>query len=238
MPKRFIFRQVDYRDIATFIRNGEVRARDHSSPQACHQASYASITNRRGEAAYRLPRGGTVNSYVPFYFSPLTSYSYAIYKGSVSVLSPDGRNLGASTTHDRVFLVANPYRVAAMNLPFEFSNLALNARAPLPKTQSNINLLETFVNWSLFDEWPLAAAVTEIGYNGACKYFSDSDRKDSWRTRKAERMAEFLVRNAIPITALECIVAENEDVANCVRFTLSEASYTIPVHTKPGCFFQ
>ncbi len=56
-----------------------------------------------------MPCGGVVNDYVPFYFSPITAFTYAIYFGNVSLTAPDGTPLGKATEDDRVFLVARPH---------------------------------------------------------------------------------------------------------------------------------
>lgn len=84
MPDRFIFRQVYYKDLKTFLADGEVRSKNHKSPQLCHPTSYPNIVNRRGTDAYQMPCGGVVNDYVPFYFSPITAFTFTIYKAMLN----------------------------------------------------------------------------------------------------------------------------------------------------------
>ena len=117
MPERFVFREVDYRDIRTFLRDGEVRSKNHTSPQACHQTSYQNLVNRRGTDIFQVPGGGVVNDYVAFYFSPFTSFTFAIHRGEkVTVVDPQGRPLGPSRLEDRVFVVCKVSAIAEAGL--------------------------------------------------------------------------------------------------------------------------
>ena len=105
MPERFVFRQVDYRDIATFLANGEIRAKNPATPQPCYQTSYQNLVDRRGTDMFQVPGGGVVNDYVAFYFSPLTSFTCSIHRGGVDVVDPNGNFVGQSRMEDRVFIV-------------------------------------------------------------------------------------------------------------------------------------
>ena len=171
MP-RFIFRQIDYRDLNTFLQDGEIRAKNHLNSQACHQTSYASIVARRGQNEFHLSTGGVVNDYVPFYFCPITSFSYTINRGNVPVISPLGQPLGNSSWTDRLFIVFNVDDIVKSNLTWCYSNYALNSTAPMPVVLNDIEQLENHIDWSLFDENPIAAAIPEIGYPGCCRYFA------------------------------------------------------------------
>lgn len=170
MP-RFIFRQIDYRDLNTFLVDGEIRAKNHENPQSCHQTSHASIVQRRGQHGFNLPTGGVVNDYVPFYFCPVTSFAYVINIGNVAVMSPEGAPLGNSSWQDRLFFVFKVDDIVGTDLTWCYSNYALNATVPIPVVVNDISLLETHIDWSLFDEYPITASIPEIGYRGCCKFF-------------------------------------------------------------------
>ncbi|TDB27271.1 DUF4433 domain-containing protein [Stenotrophomonas sp. ATCM1_4] len=148
MPDRFAFRQVDQRDLATFFRDGEVRAKLHEDPQACHQTSYGNIVQRRSSNLVEMPHGGVVNNYVAFYLSPVTAFTYAIHQGRVEVRSPSDHLLGMSELSQRAFLVAS-VSTLFRNYPHVcFSNYALNTNVPLPVVMADQNQFETHVNWS------------------------------------------------------------------------------------------
>lgn len=106
MPDRFVFRQIYYADLATFLADGEIRAKNHAIGQRCHQTSYQQIVDRRGTTVFRMPSGGVVNDYVPFYFSPITSFAFTIHKRNVPLISPTGQDLGKANGDERIFFVA------------------------------------------------------------------------------------------------------------------------------------
>jgi uncharacterized alpha-E superfamily protein len=51
-------------------------------------------------------------------------------------------------------------------------------------------------------------------------------------------MAEFLVHERLPLSLVECIVVQNENVANHVRDVLAANDWDITVLVKQGCFFS
>ncbi len=238
LPIRYAFRQVHYEDLPTFLNDGEIRAKNHEVPQACHQASYQDIVNRRGSQQFEMPTGGVVNDFVPFYFSPITSYSYAIYKQKVPLVSPEGCNLGKTCEDDRIYLVCRPERFRGTTLYYCFSNYALNSNAPQPTLETNLDLLEKHVHWDAFDEAPYTAQIPEIEYRGVCKYFTNTASPASRMNRTPKRMAEFLVHSAVPLDYIECIIAKTDDMRDKLKIMMDASGWSIPIYTKPGCYFE
>lgn len=236
VPERFVFRQVDYRDVPTFLADGEVRSKNHPNQQVCHQTSYQNLVQRRGTGEFRLPFGGVVNDCVAFYFSPLTSFTCAIHRGAVEVIPPNGTAATASRLEDRVFLIAKVSDLYRAGLQCCFSNYALNSTVPEPAVVNDLGLLETHIRWELFDETPLAGSIPEIGYSGSCQYFHSKDTPERYQLRKPIRMAEFLVQTAVPLRLFACMVAPNEQQKSLVQHEVEAAGYRLPVFSKPGCF--
>jgi len=238
LATRHIFRQVDYRDLECFLRDGEIRSKRHFPIQKCHQTSHVSIVDRRGtQDAYPMPCGGTVNDYVPFYFSPLTSFTYSVYKSNVQVISPKGNLLGMSSQKDRIFFVGRTERIHQLGLTYCFSNLPLNARAPLPTVEQNLDKLEDIVHWRVFDEPPRYGAIQEIGYLGVHGTFR-SEANPNWKmNRSRERMAEFLVRDTVPMNALDCIIVENDAMKNRLQPIVDKYPHQLPIYINRGCFW-
>lgn len=234
MTERFIFRQFDVRDLHLFIRDREIRAKNHSIPQLCHQTSYPEIVERRGRSIYQLPCGGVCNDYVPFYFSPLTSFAFAIARGNAKVTAPDGTDLGTSNNMNRAFFVARASDLLNSNLETCFSNLPLNSNGQVELSRNPIDLNQ-LVHWPVFDDTPLKAVIPEIGYSGVCRYFFDSE-SESYHNRKKQRMAEFLVKGAVPLNYMVCAVASTEQISDNITQLLTQAGVDIPVFLKPGCF--
>ncbi|MEB1361258.1 DarT ssDNA thymidine ADP-ribosyltransferase family protein [Xanthomonas campestris] len=215
MQDRFIFRQIDRRDLKNFLADGEVRSKNHHAAQKCHQTNYENLIELRSTNAFQLPYGGVVNDYVAFYFSPVTSFTYAIHQGQkVNVTSPDGSDLGRSSLEDRLFLVAKVQDIAESGAYYCFSNLALNSHNNQAIISNDISLLPQIVNWAAFDEQPKVAGITEIGYSGVCKYFQETVGREH---RRQARMAEFLVKSSVPFGLFSAIIAPNVGSFNCAQ---------------------
>jgi len=237
MPQRFIFRQVCSRDLATFLADGEIRSKNHAVGQDCHQTSYQGIVERRGTEAFPLPHGGVVNDYVPFYFSPITSFAYTIHKGNVDLRSPDGEVLGRATDDERIFFVAAIEKFECCDLTYCFSDIALNSCAPMPKIATDLKELETHVHWNVFDEAPRTAHVQEIGYQGVCAFFANQATPPERQNRSQKRMAEFLVRDCLPLTYVSCIITKTTVMQASLQAVMDASDWEIPIYTKPGCYF-
>jgi hypothetical protein len=238
LPDRFIFRQEYYKDIEVFLVDGEVRSKNHEHPQLCHQASYQSIVDRRGSPLFQMPDGGVVNDYVPFYFSPITSFTFTIFRGNVDLMSPEGDNLGPACEEDRVFLVAKVENFRDSGLDFCFSDFALNSNAPLPVLCGDLDSLEEHVHWDMFDEYPYKGRIEELGYNGVCQYFKSMDDPPERMTRSQKRMAEFLVRSAVPLGLIDCLIVKSETIRDKLEQMMDASVWDIPIYVKPGCYYQ
>jgi hypothetical protein len=237
VPKRFIFRQVHYGDLPTFLADGEIRAKRHQTPQMCHQTSYKEIVNRRGTHEFQMPNGGVVNDFVPFYFSPITSFTFTIFKENVPLISPDGAYLKQACEDDRIFLVSSPEAFDGSGLFTCFSDYALNSMAPMPKMETDLNKLEGHVHWDAFDESPEVAAIPEIGYQGACRWFSSLASPPNRMNRSSKRMAEFLVHEAVPLDKILCIIVKTDAMNAALGAAMDASNRNIPIYTKRGCFF-
>jgi hypothetical protein len=237
VPKRFIFRQVCSRDLPIFLNDGEIRSKNHTGSQYCHQTSYREIVERRGTGMFALPHGGVVNDYVPFYFSPITSFTYTIHKGNVDLRSPDGDVLCKASDDERIFFVCEVDSFSGSGLNYCFSNFALNSRAPMPALECDLAKLADHVHWSVFDDRPLKAKIPEIGYEGVCEYFSSQDSPPERQNRSQKRMAEFLVKDAVPLTHIVCIVAKTPAMQQSLQHVMDASNWSIPIHAKPGCYF-
>lgn len=237
MPDRFIFRQVYWEDLTTFLADGEIRAKNSVSPQACHQTSYQDIVDRRGTQQFAMPNGGVVNDFVPFYFSPITSFTYTIFRGNVPLIAPTGEHLRQACEDERIFLVGRPdsFRGSASN--YCFSDHALNSKAPLPVVETDLDRLEDHVHWNVFDEGPFCAHIPEVGYDGVCQIFKSMATPPYRMNRSPKRMAEFLVHDAVPLTHIDCIIAKTDAMRDNLKILMDASAWNIPIYTKRGCYF-
>ncbi len=237
MPNRFIFRQIHFEDLRTFLSDGEIRAKRHQSPQRCHQTSYQEIVDRRGTDEFQLPNGCVVNDFVPFYFSPITSFTFTIFKENVPLVSPAGAYLRQACEDDRIFLVSSPQAFGGSGLFTCFSDYALNSRAPMPTLETDLTKLEDHVHWDVFDEGPIIAAISDIGYAGVCKWYHNMATPPQRMTRSAKRMAEFLVHGAVPLDKILCIVVKTDTMRDTLGQLMAASAWNIPIITKRGCFY-
>lgn len=237
LPDRFIFRQVHFNDLPLFLADGEVRAKNSPVPQQCHQTSYKEIVDRRGTNEFEMPNCRVVNDFVPFYFSPVTSFTYTIYQQNVPLMSPDGTYIRQACEDDRVFLVSSPSAFEGSGIFTCFSDFALNSRAPMPTIESDPTRLEEHVHWDVFDEHPKVGAIDEIGYGGVCKWFHNMATPPERQTRSAKRMAEFLVLGAVPLDRIVCIVVKTNEMKRTLEEMIAATAWEIPVVAKRGCFY-
>lgn len=75
--------------------------------------SHPDIMEKRGKAVVRVPPGGVVADYVPFYFGPKSPMLYAIKQGKVS---------GYQGQREIIYLVTSAEAVADRGLPFMFTD--------------------------------------------------------------------------------------------------------------------
>ena|SRR5665213_852047 len=74
---------------------------------------HTDIMDKREHALVRVPPGGVVADYVPFYFGPRSPMLYAIKQGKVE---------GYQGQREIIYLVASAEDVAARQIPFMFTD--------------------------------------------------------------------------------------------------------------------
>ncbi|MFC4348655.1 DUF4433 domain-containing protein [Kordiimonas lipolytica] len=223
-----------FQNIPIFLRDGFVGSKNHMPLQRCFQTSYANIVQRRNSTDFFTPCNSSVNDFVPFYFSPLTKMAYTIHAGNVHLVNPNGLDLGIANMQDLVFLVCDVTKIAANNLHFWFSDVACNTLSQIPKYDNDLNNLDAHVDWHVFDEQPIRASIPQIGYPGVCQWQHDTDSRPN---RASKRMAEFLVKDVLPLEVLECIVVKRDEIKIQIENWLSESDINIPVYTNTGCYY-
>ncbi|RCK20382.1 hypothetical protein TH8_18915 [Thalassospira profundimaris] len=90
----------------------------------------------------------------------------------------------------------------------------------------------------MFDEYPYKGRIDEIGYKGVCQYFKSMDRPPERMTRSQKRMAEFLVRSAVPLSLIDCLIVKSEAIRDKLKPIVDASVWDIPIYVKPGCYYQ
>ena len=232
---RLIFRMTHFRNVEQHMADGNLYARNNPLGKNQFSICYDKIVQRRGTQIF-TPNRQNINEYVPFYFSPSTGMALAIDRGGVKFTAPNGSDLGQSNSDDVVFYVCNPRNIHDQNLEYWISNIGCNSGIP-PLFTDEIDNLDSHVNWGLFDEHPRMGRIPEIGYTGVCRYTFNRDNPPKHQNRMQERMAEFLVRDYLPVALIDCIITKNDDVRTQVEHWVSANERNINVYTKRGCFY-
>ena len=122
-------------------------------------------------------------------------------------------------------------------LNYCFSDFPLNSQAPKPSIEQDLGKLEAHVHWDVFDETPMSAGIPEVGYGGVCRYFLNQATPPARQLRSQKRMAEFLVRDAVPLSRVACIVAKSANIRDKLQTKMDASARSIPIFAKPGCYF-
>jgi hypothetical protein len=130
--------------------------------------------------------GGKVCDYVPFYFAPRSPMLYSIMRGNVEGVSSNQRRL--------VYLVSSTEAVYEAELPCVFSDGNAGTFG-LTRFNSDPEALSTHVDWSV---------MTLTMWNNTA---ADPDRM-------RRRMAEFLVREEVPLNLIAEIGCTTPKLAN------------------------
>lgn len=234
MPKRYLFRMTYYKNLREFFAVAREFAKDNPQGTPRYRISFDDIVARRG-TVHTVPSGATVNSFVPFYFSPSTKMAFSIHRGNVPLHDPAGQNLGAANMDDVAFMVVDPDTLFQSGRECWFTDQACNSGI-LPVYAADPHRLAHHVDWALFDETPTMASLPELGYNGVCQYQHDRDVV-RYQQRSKKRMAEFLIKDYLAMDELAGIVVKSHKHRAEIATWMQQAGSTVPLLVKPGCFF-
>ena len=163
--------------------------------------------------------------------------AYTISCGNVDLNDVAGVPIRKSSNEDLAFIVSHTSSFTQHKDSLYFTNVACNSMSPQPKYEPDLNCLETHIDWSVFDEDSLKAQIPEIGYNGVCRYQHNKSDNVRYINRTAKRMAEFMVKNYIPLQYITCIVTNTDKVKQQVEGMIRKARLEIPVYCKPDCYY-
>ncbi|MFD7893490.1 DUF4433 domain-containing protein [Streptomyces sp. NPDC059568] len=166
------------------------------------------IKERRRSRKVDPPPGGVVADYVPFYFAPRSPMLYKISKGSVPTYA-DGQD-------PLIYLVTTPRRLAAAGCDSVFSDG--NCAADITAIEGDLTLLGSHVDWPVMrlERW-------------------NNTSEDPDRMRR--RMAEFLVYERVPVTAVIHLAVRRQSRADAVRQLLSSHGCTLDVVVRPTWYY-
>lgn len=181
-----------------------------------NEAGNPEIKQRRRGQPVTCPPGGVVGDYVPFYFAARSPMMYVLWQGSVPSFTGDH--------HDLVYFVSHVDRMVQAGLDFVISDRnAAKALADFTPDVAVLGDLTSVEPHSDFVDWPLMRATM---WNNTA---DDGERME-------RRMAEFLVRDAVPLDLLAAATYSDDRRAK-VEHMFAVAGVPMRVVSRPNWYY-
>jgi hypothetical protein len=172
-----------------------------------HEIGNADLIDKRAQRAVPIAPHGTLSDYVPFYFTPYSPMLYNIKTGY--------GGMKKTLMQDIVILVSDLHKISGAGLTFVFTDQ--HAYPVSAKFYSTLDGLK-FVDWDIL--------------------VNRDFKRDPEDPKKMERyMAEALIYQHVPLSALGGIVCYNPAVEKRVNAMQSQAGTSMPTAVKPKWYF-
>jgi len=148
---------------------------------------HSSLKQRRGQHPVSVPSGGTLNDYVPFFFTTRPPMLIAIEKGSVA----DYRG----TQREIIYLVTSIEKILESDCIWCFTDG--HAVEAITSYFDNLDYLSK-IDWEVIAAWD---------------YRPTSGDPD----RERKKQAEFLVKGYVPWDCIESIIVKDDKMLDCVH---------------------
>lgn len=172
------------------------------------EAADLEIKSVRRTMQVPLAPHGCVADYVPFYFAPRSPMLYKLHKGGVPNYTGGQDPL--------VYLVSSAEAVAAVSIPFVFSDG--NCAATVTCFSGDLAQIESVVDWEVMR---------------AQMWANSADDPD----RRRRRMAEFLAHQRVPVSCLSGIVVRRDMMKERVTEMLASSGTDLPVAAEASWYF-
>lgn len=181
----------------------------HSSVKA---PSWVSIGNpelidKRAHHPVRLPPGGLLNDYVPFYFTPFSPMLRNIHTGWGGIQKRPNEEI--------VILVSSLHHIARLGLPFLFTDS--HAYYQWADYYSNLADLDKI-------DWPLLQR-------------RDFKRDPEDPAKFERYQAEALIHQHLPVGGLLGIVCYTEPLKQRIEQEIQAHNLSLPVYARTGWYF-
>ncbi|MFI0937260.1 DUF4433 domain-containing protein [Streptomyces sp. NPDC021020] len=166
------------------------------------------IKKERRSRLVTVPPGGVVADYVPFYFAPRSPMMYKINCGKVLTYS-DGQP-------PLVYLTTTVGEVVTAQRPYAFSDG--NCANTITHHFNELERMAQVIDWRVI----------------AARYWSNTTDDGD---RKRRRMAEFLVHDHLPMSAITGISTYDRQHADRVGRLLGEVGWVLPVTVRRDWYY-
>lgn len=207
-PEKALIWRIIHRDNLPWILDNGL----HCANSAKKAASWVNIGNaelidRRDQKQVPIDPGGTLNDYVPFYFTPFSPMMYNIYTGRGGVQ--------ARRNEEIVILVSSMHQVAADQLTCIFSDR--HAYVATAQFYSDLNQLSVI-------DWPL------LQNRNFQRNADDPDKVERYQ-------AEALITGYLPVTSLLGIVCYTDGLKSNIEAQLAQRGLSLNVHKLTRWYF-
>lgn len=206
-------------NLPAICRSGALQAKNALAAAGAEyeNIAYQGAQGARAQRHIPDPPGGLLHDYVPFYFAPRSPMLMAINAGRVA----DCPWRQADIVHFETTVER-----AATNDQFVFFDR--NATLIYAESFTDLGELE-HIAWDLILEAPQL--------DGFCKYFHDKSDPLRYVGRRESRMAEFLVREHVPLERITRIGVIDEQRAEEVTAILQRCGVDLPVVVMRDWYF-
>jgi hypothetical protein len=189
----YLFHFTHLSNIPGILERGALISDARTIAEGCLQveAGDPSIKAHRRTMRVTCGPGGAPSDYVPFYFAPRSPMLYKINRGSVPTYPHGQKQL--------VYFVTAVGNVIASGRPWAFSNG--NCANRITRYFDSVDHLATAVDWAIMN---------------AVRWNDTADDPDRMR----RRMAEFLVHDHLPLTALVGVATKDQQTRSEVQAIL------------------
>lgn len=205
--KALIFRITHRDNLPWLLSNGLYSASAPQQDPGFVPIGKGDLIAHRATRHIDIPPHGTLNDYVPFYFTPYSPMMLNIHTG---------RGVAKRDNEEIVILVSSLRKLQTAGIPFVYSDR--HAYLEAARFSSDLDMLATRIPWSLLQ-------------NRDFKKDPDNPLKSE------SYQAEALVYQHLPASLLLGIICHNETVSESTTDLVTARGLTIAVHTKPGWYF-
>lgn len=166
------------------------------------------LISKRAAHTVPLAPGGTLNDYVPFYFTPFSVMLKNIHSGRGGVQRRSNEEI--------IILVSSLRHIKVAELPFLFTDS--HAYSNLASFYNEISDLDK-IDWTLLQQRDFRR-----------------DPNDPWKLDRYQ--AEALIYKHCPVRGLLGLICYNDNVAQVVNQYIQERGLDLKVHVRPHWYFS
>ncbi|MGH8616025.1 MAG: type II toxin-antitoxin system toxin DNA ADP-ribosyl transferase DarT [Gammaproteobacteria bacterium] len=207
-PEKALIFRIVHRDNLPWILDNGLHARngDAFHPNY-HDIGNPDLIDKRSRRGVPIAPGGTLNDYVPFYFTPYSIMMFNIKTGYGGVAKvPNG---------EIVIFVSSLHRLAELGIPFIFTNQ--HAYPPMAEYFSDLGQLGR-IDWSLLQSRDFKHDPDDPG-------------------KKERYQAEALVWKHVPVDALLGICCNTTTIAEEIQAHLKARGCDLRTLVRPRWYF-